>query len=514
LEKHSRLFKPKEYGKLSNKEKHNKLRNIEKQTWRKVLRLRGGSDDYPDYGDLSNRGWDGDTYNTTWDGNLSNTGWFGDSSSTGVYGGSGWPEDPYRYKEPYSYEDLDKYENPFDRRGKEPASRSDISFEAIERLRESLNNTSHWPSETSDDDKQWVSQQFQKWQSENEARDASRSHISDESMQWISQEFQKWQSPTPDEDTQWISQEFQKWQIETGGDQGGYDGGEDSGHRGAYDRYENSSDEDAAPTDLSAVRAAYPALDEKLLLIEEKLRSQGRTDLFEVIESVSKEERIVGFKDWATYAAGDEAKLMPNDVMELVEAQRVLQEYIDKPSVIVTIGQDVYPLDPSFDIVVKCKKSNGVPETLRQIEVSMPKGGSIKGGLELVSAITHAAEKIPLSVRDNPELLPPGTLEATIAVSWPPVRVFLGGDAERVYDIHGEYKGRSITDSSVSRGESGNLLQDTVNELNKKGGKYHNPVEFVERLNVIDQNGHALFELINTTPGVRSAKWIWRDLQG
>jgi hypothetical protein len=81
-----------------------------------------------------------------------------------------------------------------------------------------------------------------------------------------------------------------------------------------------------------------------------------------------------------------------------------------------------------------------------------------------------------------------------------------------VYDTQGGYTRRSITDPAVTRGRSGNLLNDAVGELNRR--VYDNPVEFVRRLTVIDQTGQALFELTNTTPGICPAQWIWRDLQG
>ena len=107
---------------------------------------------------------------------------------------------------------------------------------------------------------------------------------------------------------------------------------------------------------------------------------------------------------------------MLDKVMELAAARYVLQEYIDDPNVIVRIGQDAHSKDPSFDITVEHLLPNGDAKILRQIEVYTPANG-FKDGDELISAIAHAASKIPQGVRDGSELLPPGTLEAIVAVN-------------------------------------------------------------------------------------------------
>ena len=94
----------------------------------------------------------------------------------------------------------------------------------------------------------------------------------------------------------------------------------------------SEEDENAAPTDLSAVRADYPELNEKLLLIEEKLNAEGHADTFQIIDSVSQEERIIGFDRWVTWFAEHDADHMFGHVMELAEAQRQLQKCIDDPA--------------------------------------------------------------------------------------------------------------------------------------------------------------------------------------
>jgi hypothetical protein len=289
----------------------------------------------------------------------------------------------------------------------------------------------------------------------------------------------------------------------------GGDGDGDGGHRWVHDGYDSSSD--GAPTDLSAVRAAYPALDEKLLLIEEKLSAEGHTDTFQIIESVSEEPRIVGFADWVAESAGRDAERMFDKVMELAAARYVLQEHIDDPDVIVRIGQDAHSKGHSFDITVEHLLPNGDAEILRQIEVYTPDEG-FKEGKEFISAIAHAASKIPQGVRSGEIPLPSGKLEAIVAIDpWPPESL-RKGKMMIEFDTHGEYTLHSVTDPTVTYGNSRNCLNDTVGLLNQT--KYPNPVEFVERLTVIDRNGQALFELTNTTPGERPAQWTWNDLQG
>ncbi len=81
-----------------------------------------------------------------------------------------------------------------------------------------------------------------------------------------------------------------------------------------------------------------------------------------------------------------------------------------------------------------------------------------------------------------------------------------------MYDTHGECTQFADTDLTETPGK--NLLQRTVDTLNNPKFKFENPIKFVERLNVIDRNGRALFELINETPRIRPARWTWKDLQG
>jgi hypothetical protein len=226
---------------------------------REVLRLRGGSDDSPDYGDLSNRGWDGDTYNTTWDGNLSNTGWFGDSSSTGGYRGSGWQEDPYRYD---PSEDLDKDENPFDRWRREPASTSESYSEVIERL-------DRWRINMHEEDEKSASDLLNDhWRRK---RDEDKEEAINLLNDCWSRTYGKIGSggrgeydggdEGKEEAINLLNDSWRRTYGEIGsGGRGGDDGGEESydggsgrsggsgggdgGHRGVRDGYENESDED------------------------------------------------------------------------------------------------------------------------------------------------------------------------------------------------------------------------------------------------------------------------------
>ena len=307
------------------------------------------------------------------------------------------------------------------------------------------------------------------------------------------------------------------------GGQGDGNGGGDGGNRGVHDGYENDSDEDAAPTDLSAVRADYSELDQELLQIEEKLSFQGKTHLFQVIESVSQKSQIVGFDEWVVQSTNREAARMLDTVMELAEARRVLQEYKNDPDVTIDIGQDVqkgYDGELSFDIVVK---DDGT--ILCQIEVFTPGNGDIQRyGQAFIDAITHAADKIEKYIaykKDHPEEFngsespPRGSLEATIAiVPWPPDPIPMGGDAQLVYNTHGEHTVCSVADPTVIRRGPINVLEEVVNNSNLSKAYDELPVEFIRRLNVIDENGQALFELTNQDPGVKYARWTWKDLQG
>jgi hypothetical protein len=300
--------------------------------------------------------------------------------------------------------------------------------------------------------------------------------------------------------------------------------GGDNGDNGGNDGPPVASDEHGRDRDLSAVRAAYPELDQRLIQIEEKLRAQERAqeqadpsaqwkaaDLFQIIEEVSQQKSIVGFAEWVDWSAGREAERMLDMVMELVEARRLLEEHLaSDPSVRVYIGQDKRK-GHTFDIQVEGKLDDGNRGILRQIEVFTPDQG-IKNRGDLLSAITHAASKIPLGVRDGTESLPPGSLEATIAAPWPPAPFYMKGDGLREYDINGNYRGYSITDPTVTRGKNGNILDDLVAQLNRMD--YNNPIESVTRLTVIDLTGQALFELTNETPNVIPSRWEKSNLQG
>ncbi len=183
----------------------------------------------------------------------------------------------------------------------------------------------------------------------------------------------------------------------------------------------------------------------------------------------------------------------------------------------VYIGQDLGNSAKSFDIVVQRDEPGEKPEILHQIEVLAPRGAILKElGQALINAINHAADKLPDGVRAEPDKhLPPGELEATIAIDpWPPESAYVGGDAMREYYANGEYITRSIADPTKTYGNPRNVLRDAVDNLHRD--KYYEdlPIEFIKRLNVIDRNGQALFEITNETPGIIPAKWIWRDLQG
>ena len=265
-------------------------------------------------------------------------------------------------------------------------------------------------------------------------------------------------------------------------------------------------------TNSSDLVVATFELKEKIRLIEEKLSADGHADQLQIIERVRQEKRIFGFDDWVAESAGRDAERMFDKVAELAAARYALQEYIDDPDVIVRVGQDAHSKGYSFDITVEHLLPNGDTEILRQIEVYTPDNG-FKGGNELISAIAHAASKIPKGVRSGEIPLPHGKLEAIVAIDpWPPESSRKGKSMIK-YDTHGEYTWHSVTDPTVTYGSSGNLLNDTVGLLNLSKG-YTNPVEFVERLTVIDRNGRALFELTNTTPGECPAQWTWNDLQG
>lgn len=263
-------------------------------------------------------------------------------------------------------------------------------------------------------------------------------------------------------------------------------------------------------TDLQIARAAYAGQAVALIQIAAKLRAQGLGGRLAVIDGVAQQSRIQGFRDWIAESAGREATRMIDKVNELAEAQRLFQAHRHEADVIVRIGQDARTAGRSFDITVERQLPGGGTEVLRHTEVYTPEA-AIERGRNLISGIAHAAEKIPKGVRDGSVPVPTGAQEGTIAVQWPPPAARLGGDAEIVFDTHGNYTRRSLADPTVTRGRGGNLLDDAIGELNRR--VYDNPVEFVRRLTVIDQNGRAIFELINTTPGVRPARWTWRDLQ-
>ena len=82
------------------------------------------------------------------------------------------------------------------------------------------------------------------------------------------------------------------------------------------------------------------------------------------------------------------------------------------------------------------------------------------------------------------------------------------------YNANGDYIKRSIADPTKTYGNPRNVLRDAVDNLHRDEYYKNLPIEFIKRLNVIDRNGQALFEITNETPGIIPAKWTWRDLQG
>ena len=281
------------------------------------------------------------------------------------------------------------------------------------------------------------------------------------------------------------------------------------------------------PTKLSdVVSEKYSELATEISHIEGMLRTKNLTDTFPIIERVSQEDRIDGFADWVAKSATIEAERILDRVMELTMAWHVFQEYMDDPSVTISIGQDVRTDKErvsSFDIVVQREEPGEKPEILRQIEVNMPDGSkNPTNGQAFINAIIHAATKIRGIIEHKKrtrgsESPPPGMLEATTAVSWPP-KSFRTKDGDiMVFDTHGKYMKLSVADTNprVKILAKGNLLDKTVDNLNRQDEHYKKqPVERVKRLTVLDRNGRVLFELTNKEPGVRPAEWTWRDLQG
>ncbi len=330
----------------------------------RVLRLRGGGD-FDDYGDSYNTGWNDDSYNTGWNNDpyryedTYNTGWDGDTYNTERDNDPYRYEDTYRYEELYKYEDPYRYEDPSDQWRKEPASTSDIYSEAIELLRERPGNMGDERRE-SDADPYRASWSLQQWAEElsstrilsnaeleqlrecllnegNESRrgsgDKDGHHVvnsdeydggySREELEAAREELEQRLRMLEIRDG--VVEEEQHDGGEHDGGQGDGNGGGDGGNRGVRDGDDSSN---AAPTDLSAVRAAYSELDAKLLLIEGKLNVEGHADTFQIIEHVSQEERIIGFDRWVYRFAEHDADHMFGHVMELAEAQRQLQNIL------------------------------------------------------------------------------------------------------------------------------------------------------------------------------------------
>jgi hypothetical protein len=235
----------------------------------RVPRLRGGADDDANYGDLYNTGGYGGSSDT------GGYGWYGDSSNSGGYGDYRWQEDPYRY-DPSKPEDLDKYENPFDRWGKEPASTSDSYSEAIKLLDE-------WKIKTSYESSEQAIKQLEEWRiqlREDSIKDASEllyeynSQMHDDSNDDSNEDaiklFNELRSQMHDDsnkDAIKLFNELRSQMCDASGrsSQGGYDGGGgsgDGGHRVVHGRDDSSNDEDDKNGDLDAV--AQKALAERL----------------------------------------------------------------------------------------------------------------------------------------------------------------------------------------------------------------------------------------------------------
>jgi hypothetical protein len=287
---------------------------------------------------------------------------------------------------------------------------------------------------------------------------------------------------------------------------------------------------------------SYSHLGNELSEIEEKLYTHWRTDMFQIIERVSQEPRIQGFAEWVSWTANNNANGVFDHVMELTEAQRMLQfnDYVNDPSVTIRIGDDVQNPMSSFDVVVK--KPDAEEPLLHQIEVYTPEGGieKIKGD-EIIEGAIHGAEKIWKFIdykEKHPEEFngsespPHGCLEATVVVDpWPPTRVFHVNSAEGkqhlVYGTHGE--GTLFADTNLTETSGKSLFDKIVDRLNQavyytkddtKDKKYR--LETLNQVNVIDRNGRLLCVFINTTPdrssnrtrSWRPATWRRRDPQG
>ena len=83
------------------------------------------------------------------------------------------------------------------------------------------------------------------------------------------------------------------------------------------------------------------------------------------------------------------------------------------------------------------------------------------------------------------------------------------------YNDRGEI---SITGLTLPPGKSisgnKNILDNIVETLNTNANYYDkHPIELLDKVTMIDRNGQALFEITNETPGIKPARWTWRDLR-
>lgn len=263
---------------------------------------------------------------------------------------------------------------------------------------------------------------------------------------------------------------------------------------------------------LTPARTEFPDYQADLMTIENQLAVAGRTDMVEVINDVarsqSQQRRITGFEHWIEDARGRSPAEVVDEVAALFEVRNILREASDT-GLTIRIGEDSQTAGKSFDIIGD-RLSGGTLRTDFRLEMKRRRT-PVDDGSHLIAGITHAAEKIPRAVRNDPRQLPSGNLEGGLVVQWPPAPVALGGGAQKIYRADGAYgvrrSGQRVEDVNFNR----NLLDDLVDQhLNKF--EYDNPVEFVHRGVILDQNGNRLFEITNTTVGNRPSVWTWRPL--
>jgi hypothetical protein len=276
-------------------------------------------------------------------------------------------------------------------------------------------------------------------------------------------------------------------------------------HQKAVNSFDRGSGRVAA---LAAV-ADFPTVATQLNAIEAHVIAAGRPELATVIDDVAHRQahqgRIEGFEQWARAMGNRDQQQVLDGVAELQDAIRLSDQVGNDSTRFVRIAQDVGGRK-TFDNSIELRGAQGAPSTPQvKVEVEMARG-EIAGSRHFMHGINHAGSKMGPQVPAPGTPFPPFRREGTVQVTWPPPKPPIVNTLEVHYKADGTYEAIQPNTSPPVVRREGDLMKELINDLTSNRS-YIPQVQWLDAINIIDQNGNVVFRLENAHRSTGTPAW-------